>query len=202
MPRPSQRSEKRAALLPVLARAFAELGYRRSTSAELAKRCRVQENVLYRLWPDKQAMFVAAIEHVFETSRCAWERVLAAAPGDAAARLLTYEARHLGEHGLYRLLFAGLSETEDVVIRAALRRTYGRFHAFLRQQIELHRGQRRRRPEIELAAWAILGVGTAGTIARELELLSARGRARMLRQSAGLLLEGLPLAAKRERSKA
>ena len=63
MPRPSQSNEKRRQLLPVVARTFAELGYRRVTTAELAKRCNVRENILYRLWPDKKAMFVAAIDY-------------------------------------------------------------------------------------------------------------------------------------------
>ena len=46
MPRPNQTLEKRRELLPVIARAFAELGYRRATTAELARRCGVRENIL------------------------------------------------------------------------------------------------------------------------------------------------------------
>ena len=49
MARPSQSPEKIKELLPVVARAFAELGYRRTTTADLARRCGVRENVLYRL---------------------------------------------------------------------------------------------------------------------------------------------------------
>ena len=64
MPRPNRTAERRRELIPVIARAFTELGYRRSTTAELARRCEVQENILYRLWPDKRAMFIAAIEHM------------------------------------------------------------------------------------------------------------------------------------------
>ena len=62
MPRPDQSAEKRNELLPIIAETFTRLGFRRTTTAELAKRCKVRENILYRLWPDKKAMFIAAID--------------------------------------------------------------------------------------------------------------------------------------------
>jgi len=70
--------------------------------------------VLYRLWPDKKAMFVAVLERVYDASLRSWEKLLS--PTDersAAERLLAYEATHHGEFGFYRLIFAGLSETDD-----------------------------------------------------------------------------------------
>ncbi|MEK6798788.1 MAG: TetR/AcrR family transcriptional regulator, partial [Planctomycetota bacterium] len=94
MPRPSQANERRKRLLPIVAKAFAELGYRRTTTAKLAKRCKVRENILYRLWRDKKAMFVASIEYVYALSAETWGRLLAEAD-DAkppAERLLKYEA--------------------------------------------------------------------------------------------------------------
>jgi len=76
MARPSQITEKRREMLPIVARVFAELGYRRTTTAELAQRCGVQENILYRLWPDKKAMFIAAIGYVYDLSVGIWNRLL------------------------------------------------------------------------------------------------------------------------------
>ena len=52
MPRPNQSDQRRRELLPVVTDAFAELGYRRTSTAELAERCNVRVNILYRLWPD------------------------------------------------------------------------------------------------------------------------------------------------------
>src|SRR5512147_3231791 len=103
MPRTSQLTEKRRELLPIVARAFAELGYRRTTTAELARRCEVRENILYRLWPDKKAMFIASIDYVFELSSSIWDKLQDDGSGKAtdAERLLEYEARHHGEFGLY-----------------------------------------------------------------------------------------------------
>jgi AcrR family transcriptional regulator len=194
MPRPDQSAERREQLLPVVAAAFAELGYRRASTAELAARCGVRENVLYRLWPDKKAMFVAAIHHVFERSLQTWQARLetVADPAHGAAALLRYEARHLGEHGLYRILFAGLGETDDDEIQAALAGTYADFVRFIRAQVLAHRGLSARDgvAEIDLAVWALLGLGTMANIGRELGLLSPRRRQRLLAELGDLILDG------------
>ena len=116
MPRPNKSEERRESVLPLLAAEFARGGYRRATTATLARRCRLQETVLYRLWPDKKAMFLATIDHVFARSTAVWAELLRAdARGPTPAeKILAHEAEHHGEWGLYRILFAGLSETEDL----------------------------------------------------------------------------------------
>jgi AcrR family transcriptional regulator len=194
MARASRAREKRRELLPILAQAFAELGYRRTTTAELAARCGVQENILYRLWPDKKAMFIAALGHVYDSSRAIWRQVLAAS-GDgqsAAQRLLEYEAQHHGEFGRYRLVFAGLSETDDPDIRAALADMYRQYQRFIARHIAAHRaaGGGRGRPDPGLAAWAVVGLGTVASLGRELGLVGARQRRRLLAAVGGLVLDG------------
>jgi len=194
MPRPSQAQQKRRDLLPIIARAFAELGYRRVTTAELAARCDVRENILYRLWPDKKAMFIAAIDYVYELSAATWGRLLAesGSTDGAADRLLDYESHHHGEFGHYRIVFAGLSETDDPDIRKALRHMYGQFHTFVRAQIEGQRrtGKGRRNPDATLAAWAIVGLGTVANIGRELGLLTDRDRKNLMAVVGRLMLKG------------
>jgi len=197
MPRPSQAVEKRSELIPVVARAFAELGFRRATTAELAERCGVQENILYRLWADKKAMFIAAIEHVFELSAKAWRRVIDDDDGDAttAERLLAYESRHLGDLGLVRIVFAGLNEADDPDIRRALGLMYRRYQAFVAEHVRQHRGPRVDRgsapptDDADLVAWAFIGIGTIGSIARELRLLGDEDRRRLLTETGRRLLD-------------
>lgn len=194
MGRPSQQDQKRRDLIAVIARAFTELGYRGTTTAELARRCGVQENILYRLWPDKKAMFLAAIEFVYEFSESTWLRVLERGgkgeDGDPAQRILDFESRHHGEFGHYRILFTALGETDDE-IREAARRIFGRFHRFLRAQIAARpRRPRRALPAPELAAWAAIGLGTAANIGRELGLLGDAERRRLISTIGRLLLEG------------
>jgi AcrR family transcriptional regulator len=191
MARPNLTAEKRVALMPIVARAFAELGYRRTTTAELARRCAVQENILYRLWPDKKSMFVAAIEYVYELSEQTWRNLLTDDDsGETAAhRLLKYEAAHHGEFGHYRIVFAGLSETDDPDIRSALSRMYARFQQFIGQQIAAHREDpRSASPSPELLAWAVVGVGTVANIVRELGLTTERERRDLIDQVGRFLL--------------
>lgn len=193
MAKPSRLAEKRRELLPIVARAFAELGYRRTTTAELARRSGVQENILYRLWPSKKAMFIAAIGHVYESSVEIWQRLLrpGATARTAAQELLAYEAEHHGEFGQYRIVFAGLSETDDPEVRTALADMYRRYQQFVQTQIAAHRRRGGARPteDVALAAWAVVGLGTVANIARELGLLSAPQRRRLFARIGGLLLD-------------
>ncbi|MHC4429293.1 MAG: TetR/AcrR family transcriptional regulator [Planctomycetota bacterium] len=192
MPRPSQRQERRLELVPVLARTFADLGYRRTTTAELAERCGVRENILYRLWPDKRAMFIAALDYVYQLSEETWDKLLARADGRAtpAELILEYESTHHGEFGLYRIVFAGLSETDDPEIAKAMKRLYGRFQRFACTQVAAHRkGAAACAPtDPALVAWAVVGLGTVANIGRELGLLSARDRKRLVGEIGRALL--------------
>ena len=194
MPRPDQSIKRRKKLLPIIAQAFADLGYARATTAELAQRCAVRENILYRLWPDKKAMFVASIDYVYEQSAATWREILEDIDdsADAAARLLKHEAAHHGESGLHRIILAGLSQTDEPEIRDALRSMYGRFHRFIREQIVAHRkgAGNAALPDATASAWAIVGLGNLANISRELGLLSDRGRKRLMDTAGRLLLDG------------
>lgn len=192
MGRPNQSEQRREELIPTIAATFAELGYRRTTTAELAKRCGVQETILYRLWPDKRRMFTAAIVWVADHSREIWARELGrrGSAKTTAEAVLDYEADHLGEFGLYRILFAGLSETDDPDIKRALRAAYRSFHTFVMERIAEHRRSRgiRGLPAPELAAWAMLGLGTTVNVGRELDLMPAKERAELMRAIGSQLL--------------
>lgn len=197
MARPNRSHEKRAELMPVVAQAFSELGYRKATTAELAARCGVQENILYRLWADKKAMFTASIEYLFDGTMQVWQQLIDEAAGDpdgpsAAERILAYDAEHRGEKGFYRITFAALSETDDPDVTAALRSMYSRFTQFIEQQIVEHRhgNESDELPEDWAATWAILGLATAADIGRETGLLSSAKRRALIEQAGRWLLEG------------
>ena len=184
MARPNLSVQRRAELLPIVAAVFAELGYRRTTTAILAERCGLQEVVLYRLWPDKKAMFVAAIAFVGANTERIWDQVAdgtGGANGSGAERLLAHEAAHLGEFGFHRILFAGFSETDDPDIHAALRGVYERLLQRIGALVAAHRSSRgsaldRPLPAAALTAWALVGLGTATNLGRELGMLDEAGR--------------------------
>ncbi len=205
MARPNQTHEQRERLIPIITAAFAELGYRGATTAELARRAGVRENILYRLWDDKKAMFLAALDYVYDSSEEIWLDVLAehsgnesGSPGSqsGALGLLDYESEHLGKLGLYRLLFAGLCELEDPDIRETLAATYRKFFEFVRDRVVAHHEASSGPAESEassaispdLAAWAILGIGTMVNVSRELDLVDSDSRGKLLSEVAKQLL--------------
>lgn len=193
MARPSRLREQRRELMPKIADVFAELGYRRTTTAALARSCGVQENILYRLWPDKKAMFIAAVEYVYDFSEQTWLRLMdSGAAGDAAAaqRLLDFESEHHGEFGHYRITFSGLGEIDDPDIRDAVRQMYVRFHRFMLARILAQSGRSASALPANLAAWALIGLGTIASISRELDLLTAAERTRLIAEVGRRLLEG------------
>jgi AcrR family transcriptional regulator len=181
-------------LLPIIAKAFADVGYRRATTAMLARACGVRENVIYRVWPSKKAMFLATIDYVWDSSRDIWRRLLAESratdPSHALRHVLQYESTHHGEVGLYRIVFTGLSETDDPEIAAAMRRMYENFHAFIAVELARSRGPspktirggkgaiKRVRPSIEddVVAWALVGLATVANIGCALGVPNKRQR--------------------------
>jgi hypothetical protein len=74
----------------------------------------------------------------------------------------------------------------------ALRKAYGTFHEFIASLVADHRaaGAQRELPEAALAAWALIGLGTAVNVGRELDLLSAKARRQLLAQVGRQLLGG------------
>jgi AcrR family transcriptional regulator len=178
MPRASQADERRRSLLPLLADAFRDLGYRRATTAELASRCDVQENILYRLWPDKKAMFLASLDFLVQRRMEKWKAVIDKAGSDKsqAVRLIELTGRDLGENGLYRIIFAALNETDDPEIKHALQRLYRQYHERIKVEIARHRtlcGASGIAADEDIA-WALIALVAFMNIALDLGLMNGR----------------------------
>jgi len=180
MSRPSRIDEQRKRLLPIVCQVFRDFGYHRTTTAELAKRCGVRENILYRLWRDKKAMFLAAIDDIFQSRAERWQEILAtrSTPDQAAEALVAYEAKHQGEFGFYRVVFTALVEADDPEIREAIKGMYRQFHERIRKLIDASREGDKTSSGLsaDTAAWGMIGLATVSNIIRELELLRPRQR--------------------------
>jgi AcrR family transcriptional regulator len=192
MPRPNQIDEQRKRLLPIVCQVFSELGYQRTTTAELAKRCKVRENILYRLWRNKKAMFLAAIHDIFQRRAEKWSEILAkqGQTGQAADAMIAYEAKHQGEFGFYRVVFTALVEADDPEIGKAITDMYRRFHERICKLIETNRdgGKPVDGLSSDATAWAMIGLATVSNIIRELKLLRPRQREDMFAQTAKYLV--------------
>ena len=192
MPRPSRADERRKELLPLIAEAFGELGYRRATTAELAQRCGVQENVLYRLWRDKKAMFVAAIEFLYYRRMGTWQAALEDV-GDNEGRidhLVELTAKNLGEDGLYRIIFAALSETDDKDVKQVLQRLYRRYYERVLSEVRKYRKQQTVEEVVSAddTAWSLIALVAFMNIAIDLDLMSSRKRQQLFARMAYSLL--------------
>ncbi len=193
MARPNLSNQRRAELVPVLARAFAELGYRRATTAALAERCGLRENQLYRLWPNKKAMFLASIDYLYEYTAEIWSRLLNEEDDvSPAERILNWEGEHRGETGLHRITFAGLNEADDPEVREALKRMYRKFHRFIIGQVKAHRetAGSADHPDATLTAWSVIALGMMTNITHELGLLNSKAQGKLFQEVGRLLLEG------------
>lgn len=181
MSRPSQIDEQRKRLLPIVCLTFRDLGYRRTTTAELARRCEVRENILYRLWPDKKTMFLATIDDIFQSRAEKWEHLLAGIsdPGRRVEHLIAYETQHQSEFGFYRVIFTALSETDDDEMRETLVRMYRQFHKLVVQQITKGRDGQHTGLAASDSAWGLIGLATISNIIVELNLLGPRQRQQM-----------------------
>ena len=196
LPRPDKSDDRRRELLPLIAEAFSELGYRRATTAKLAARCGVQENILYRLWPDKKSMFVAAIDFLFSRRMEKWRSALdKLSPTDSRiSRLIELTGSNLGEQGLYRIIFAALNETDDLEVKRAMQGLYRRYHESVMLEVSRHREQG---PVRDVAtddetAWALIALVAFMNIVLDLELLGPRKRQQLFTTLAQFLLDGRP----------
>ncbi|HZC74418.1 MAG TPA: helix-turn-helix domain-containing protein, partial [Gaiellaceae bacterium] len=78
-------ADRRRHLVETAIRLFTDGSYRGTTTAEIARAAGVSEPILYRHFASKRDLYLAALEHVWEKTRAAWERALADAPDACAA---------------------------------------------------------------------------------------------------------------------
>lgn len=170
-------SKRREQLLDCAARLFAERGYARATTAELAKAAGVTEPIIYRHFDTKGDLFVALIERTGRETIESWERHLADA-SDPAERL----RRLLGDNPMvtergrfaYRVILQAISvvgEGGDVddpkerrfreVVHDALRSHIKSLHAFLAEELEAAQKEHKvtARFSADIIAWLLIHLG-------------------------------------------
>jgi AcrR family transcriptional regulator len=185
--------ERRISLLPSLAEVFARTGYRGTTTASLAEATGLQETQLYRVWPSKKAMFLAVIDYLYDKQEAKWaERFAGGASEKTLQRVLLEEGRERGTTGLHRILFAGLSETDDPEVREALSRMYRDYHRAVSRIVREHRQLTGRDTTgVSQAAWGLIAIGTFISIGRELDVFSIRTQRDLMSRLGEQLAQGL-----------
>lgn len=158
-------SERREQLLDRAAELFAQRGYARTTTAELARAAGVTEPIIYRHFDSKKAMYIALIERTGRRTLEQWERHLEGA-GDAAERL----RRLIGDNPMvtpegrdeYRVFLQAISEVEqEPDVAEAVQSHIRRVHAFLEAEVSRAQdtGRVPKRYSAELLAWVMMSLG-------------------------------------------
>ncbi len=157
-------AKRRAQLLDCAAELFAERGYARATTAELARAAGVTEPIIYRHFKSKRDLFIALIERTGKQTIELWREDLANA-ADPAQRLKTLIGDNpmVSQQGrdAYRVFLQAITEVDDEEIHKAWNTHIHSLHQFL--AMELARAQENRRVTrhipAELIAWLLIDIG-------------------------------------------
>jgi AcrR family transcriptional regulator len=182
---PRLNEDKRDHFLPLIAQYFSDHGYDGATTAGIAKTCGVRQNVLYRIWTDKEAMFVAVIEFIHSYTIEFWDSIAPKKGETKVEAILRLQSKDHGSLRYYRIIFSGLlQDSKDV--RKALRRLYVGIHEYIERAVESHREQRRKTSgkfNPDVAAWGMMGLAAMADIQRELRIKSQSSRETLLRST-------------------
>lgn len=155
---------RREQLLDCAADLFAEQGYARATTAQLAKSAGVTEPIIYRHFKSKRDLFVALIERTGRRTLDQWERDLKGAtdPADRLRRLIGDNPMVSDEgRDAYRVFLQAISEVDDEKIQQAISRHIGSVHEFLTAELkkaqDAHRVTTKYTPE--MLAWLMINIG-------------------------------------------
>jgi AcrR family transcriptional regulator len=163
MPR-MRAQQRRRQLLEVAANLFARLGYRGTTTAELAKAAGITEPILYRHFNNKLDLFVTLVDEVGREVIAGWEQALADVR-DPAERLQVLLAGNPAVHekgrGVYRVIFQAMTEVEgDKDIAKAIKRHLTRIHKFISAELaQMQKANAIRNDEpADALAWLLMNV--------------------------------------------
>ncbi len=156
--------DRREQLLDTAALLFAQRGYARSTTAELAKAAGVTEPIIYRHFESKKDLFIALVERTATRTLELWAQRLADAK-DAAERL----RRLLGDNPMtleetrepYLVMMQAITEVDDREIRKAVTSHFADLHGFLVKELRRAQAERRvlSRFSAEIIAWTLIHIG-------------------------------------------
>jgi AcrR family transcriptional regulator len=157
-------AERREQLLDCAASLFAEHGYARATTSQIARAAGVTEPIIYRHFKSKRDMYIALIKRTGTRTLDQWKEDLkgAADPADRLRRLIGDNPMvSAGGRDAYRVFLQAISEVEDAGIQAAIDEHIASVHAFL--ETELERAQEAHRVTnkftAEVLAWLLINIG-------------------------------------------
>ncbi|MHC4975750.1 MAG: TetR/AcrR family transcriptional regulator [Planctomycetota bacterium] len=157
-------AERRAQLLDVASKLFAERGYSGATTSELAKAAGVTEPIIYRHFTSKRDLFIALIDQTGHETIETWKQQLADAPNAAERLRRLISANPMVSNkgrGLYRVIVQAMTEIDDELILAALQRHMINLHATISHEVDLAQQSKyvSERFSPDITAWMLIHLG-------------------------------------------
>ncbi|QWF79318.1 TetR/AcrR family transcriptional regulator [Amycolatopsis sp. CA-230715] len=121
----SKAEQRRASVVTAAVEVFAKSGYRGTPVAEVAAAAGISPAYVFRLFPTKQDLFVAAtsacFDRILDTLRAAVDQLPAASPGRVLATMADAYAALITDRELIMLQVHALAASDEPAIREALR---------------------------------------------------------------------------------
>lgn len=166
----STAEERRHTVLRTAIKAFAARGYYGTTTTEVAKAAGISQAYLYRLFPDKEALFVAVVDYCSSRIReCHAEGAAAAATAEPAAVLAAMATAYtdlIADRDLLMVLLHATCANSEPAIREAVRACYAKQVEYVRAASGASDEQIRRFFGDGLLANVLVGVDAAALDAR------------------------------------
>ena len=164
MPSRLPAAERRTQLLSVAAKIFAERGYARATTAELARAAGVTEPIIYRHFSSKKDLFIALIEQTGEDTIRAWQDQLAETDDPPERLRILFGANPMVTNrgrGVYRVIVQAMTEIDDEQINEAIQHHMQALHEFLSNEVRRAQeaGHVSKRFSPEVTAWILIHLG-------------------------------------------
>ncbi|MFI9785176.1 TetR/AcrR family transcriptional regulator [Kitasatospora sp. NPDC051984] len=133
----STAEERRETVLRTAIGAFAARGYWGTTTTEVAKAAGISQAYVYRLFPSKESLFAAVVEHCFVQVRASLEGGAADATGSSPEAVLEAMgdayARLISNNDLMLIqLHAQAAAVSEPAVREVVRRGYARLVEYVR----------------------------------------------------------------------
>ena len=133
----STAEQRRETVLQTAIGAFAARGYFGTTTTEVAKRAGISQAYVYRLFPNKESLFVAVAERCFVQVRACLEQAAAQATGSSAEAVLAAMgeayARLITDQNLMLIqLHAQAAAVSEPAVREAVQQGYARVTEYVR----------------------------------------------------------------------
>ncbi len=133
----STAEERREAVLRTAIGTFAARGYFGTTTTEVAKEAGISQAYVYRLFPNKELLFVAVVERCFLQVRACLEQAVAKARGSSAEIVLeamgdAYAKLIIDNDLVLIQLHAQAAAVSEPAVREAVRQGYARVVEYVR----------------------------------------------------------------------